>query len=100
LRWLFRAAIILAAGALVVDAAGPPGHQVSARAALAGIHLYQRALSPVAARGGAACRFSPTCSRYAEAVISRDGIARGGWLALKRIVRCGPWTRAGTVDRP
>ncbi|PWT83102.1 MAG: membrane protein insertion efficiency factor YidD [Blastocatellia bacterium] len=57
-------------------------------------------LSPVAATIGLRCRFVPTCSRYAEAVISRDGVAAGGWKAIKRIMRCGPWTSPGTVDEP
>lgn len=68
--------------------------------ALAGIHLYQRALSPLAARAGIRCRFTPTCSRYAETVITRDGIVRGGWRALERVARCGPWTPQGTADEP
>ena len=68
--------------------------------ALAGIHVYQRALSPLAARIGLRCRFTPTCSRYAETVIARDGVVRGGWKALKRIARCGPWTPLGTRDEP
>ena len=68
--------------------------------ALGGIHGYQRVLSPLAVRMGVRCRFTPTCSRYAETVITRDGIARGGWLALKRIARCGPWTPMGTRDDP
>lgn len=68
--------------------------------ALAGIHFYQRALSPLAARAGLRCRFTPTCSRYAETVIARDGVVRGGVKALKRIVRCGPWTPPGTRDAP
>jgi putative membrane protein insertion efficiency factor len=68
--------------------------------ALAGIHAYQRTLSPLAARAGLRCRFAPTCSRYAEVVIARDGIVRGGWKAVKRVARCGPWTEMGTVDEP
>jgi uncharacterized protein len=68
--------------------------------ALAGVHAYQRALSPLAARAGVRCRFTPTCSRYAEIAIARDGVVRGGWLALKRVARCGPWTNAGTEDEP
>jgi uncharacterized protein len=68
--------------------------------ALAAIHGYQRSLSPLAARAGARCRFQPTCSRYAETVVARDGVVRGGWKTLKRIARCGPWTPAGTVDVP
>ena len=68
--------------------------------AIGGIHVYQRTLSPLAAHAGARCRFTPTCSRYAETVIARDGLARGGWKAMKRVARCGPWTRAGRVDGP
>ncbi len=68
--------------------------------ALAGIHGYQRAIAPIAAGAGLRCRFTPTCSRYAEIVIARDGVARGGWNAIKRIARCGPWTPRGTRDEP
>ena len=67
---------------------------------IAGIHGYQRALSPAAARAGLRCRFTPTCSRYAETVIARDGIVRGGVKALVRIARCNPLTPAGTRDEP
>ncbi|HEY6893893.1 MAG TPA: membrane protein insertion efficiency factor YidD [Rhodanobacteraceae bacterium] len=67
---------------------------------LAGIHGYQTALAPMVTRAGVECRFTPTCSRYAEVVIERDGVVRGGWLALKRIARCGPWTPRGTRDDP
>lgn len=97
---LIRVTLIVAAGAIVIDATRPPADQASARLAVAGIHLYQRTLSPRAARAGAVCRFTPTCSHYAEAVISRDGIVKGGWLAVKRIARCGPWTPKGTKDLP
>jgi putative membrane protein insertion efficiency factor len=68
--------------------------------ALGGIHLYQHTLSPIAAIVGLRCRFTPTCSRYAEVVIARDGVVRGGWKAAKRIARCNPLTQPGTVDPP
>jgi len=68
--------------------------------AIASIHGYQRALSPAAARIGLRCRFTPTCSRYAETVIARDGALRGGMKAMARIARCGPWTPQGTRDEP
>jgi putative membrane protein insertion efficiency factor len=68
--------------------------------ALGGIHVYQRALAPAAARAGLRCRFAPTCSRYAEVVIARDGVLRGGIKAVARIARCGPWTPPGTRDDP
>jgi putative membrane protein insertion efficiency factor len=68
--------------------------------AIASIHGYQRTLSPLAERAGLRCRFTPTCSRYAETVIARDGIVRGGFKALVRIARCNPLTPAGTRDDP
>jgi putative membrane protein insertion efficiency factor len=73
---------------------------VTSAIAIASIHGYQRAVAPTAARIGLRCRFTPTCSRYAETVIARDGIVRGGWRAMSRIARCGPWTPYGTIDRP
>lgn len=72
----------------------------AASIAITGIHLYQHTLSPMAAHVGLRCRFTPTCSRYAEAVIARDGVVRGGWKAAKRIARCNPLTPMGTVDPP
>ena len=68
--------------------------------AIGSIHAYRSVLSPVAVRIGLRCRFTPTCSRYAEIVIARDGVLRGGASALARIARCGPWTPQGTLDEP
>lgn len=82
----------------VADLTRAPERQLSARVALAGIHLYQATLSRAFAASGMACRFSPTCSHYAEACVRRYGLVRGGGMALARVVRCGPWTPAGTVD--
>ena len=56
------------------------------------IRLYQYALSPVLPRN---CRFHPTCSAYAIDALARHGVARGGWLALRRILRCHPWGGQG-----
>jgi putative membrane protein insertion efficiency factor len=67
---------------------------------LGAIHGYQRTLSPLSARIGLSCRFTPSCSRYAEIVIGRDGLLAGGWKAVRRIARCGPWTPMGTIDDP
>jgi uncharacterized protein len=68
--------------------------------ALAGVHGYQRTIAPLVARAGVRCRFTPSCSRYAETVIARDGVVRGGWEAVKRIARCNPLTPIGTRDAP
>jgi putative membrane protein insertion efficiency factor len=68
--------------------------------ALAAVHGYQRVLAPIAEPGGIRCRFTPSCSRYAESAIARDGIVRGGWKSLARIARCNPLTPFGTRDNP
>ena len=86
----------LAAAIIAVSVLALRGQAV----AIGGIHLYQHTLAPAAAHLGFRCRFTPTCSRYGEIVIARDGFVRGGWQAVKRIARCGPWTAAGTVDEP
>jgi putative membrane protein insertion efficiency factor len=67
---------------------------------LAAIHLYQATLSPLMPRLGVGCRFTPTCSRYAEGAVRRDGALVGTARAVWRIARCGPWTPAGTHDPP
>jgi putative membrane protein insertion efficiency factor len=41
------------------------------------------------------CRYQPTCSLYALEALERHGGIRGGWLALRRILRCHPWGRSG-----
>jgi len=62
------------------------------RGAAALIRLYQRTLSPWMP---SACRFQPTCSQYALEAIERYGLARGGWLTIRRLARCHPFTHAG-----
>lgn len=42
-----------------------------------------------------ACRFQPRCSEYAYQAIEKYGILRGGWLGLRRIVKCHPWSKGG-----
>ncbi|MBR6029603.1 MAG: membrane protein insertion efficiency factor YidD [Clostridia bacterium] len=57
------------------------------------IRFYRRHLSRW--KGRPTCRFTPTCSRYAEQAIERFGPAKGGWLALRRLLRCQPLCRGG-----
>ena len=45
------------------------------------------------------CRFVPTCSNYAISVIERYGSIKGSILAIKRILRCNPFTKGG-IDLP
>jgi putative membrane protein insertion efficiency factor len=93
-------AIVVLAAAIAIDVRRPPSAQWTTRAALTGIHAYQATLSPLYSRLGVACRFTPTCSVYGEAVVRRFGVMRGSWMAAKRVLRCGPWTPAGTTDPP
>jgi len=62
------------------------------RAARLMIRFYQVAISPLLP---ASCRYTPTCSAYALTSIERYGLIKGGWLALKRIGRCHPWSPGG-----
>jgi uncharacterized protein len=63
-----------------------------ARAAAGLLGLYKRFVSPLLPR---ACRFEPTCSVYAREAIEKHGLARGGALAVKRLVKCQPFHRGG-----
>nr|WP_277995854.1 membrane protein insertion efficiency factor YidD [Thermanaeromonas toyohensis] len=56
------------------------------------IRLYQRFFSPW---WGPRCRFYPTCSNYALEALGRYGILRGGWLTIRRLMKCHPWYPGG-----
>lgn len=57
------------------------------------IKLYQKNLSPLLGLGK--CRFYPTCSAYALEAIKVHGSLKGGFLAIKRILRCNPLFKGG-----
>ncbi|WP_245791869.1 membrane protein insertion efficiency factor YidD [Modicisalibacter ilicicola] len=58
------------------------------------IRLYQYGISPLL---GPRCRFWPSCSNYAIEALRLHGPLKGGWLALRRILKCHPW-HAGGID--
>lgn len=62
---------------------------------LALIRFYQRYISPARSP---CCRFIPTCSAYALEAVEKYGAAKGGWLALRRILRCHPFHRQKSVE--
>ena len=64
----------------------------AAKAALVVVAFYQRRISPLM---GANCIYMPTCSEYARQAIERYGLAKGSWLALRRILRCHPFHNGG-----
>ena len=59
------------------------------------IRGYQRFLSPMI---GQSCRFRPSCSQYTLEAVRKYGALKGGFLGMKRIVKCGPW-HPGGVDQ-
>ncbi|MBD3292000.1 MAG: membrane protein insertion efficiency factor YidD [Armatimonadia bacterium] len=61
------------------------------------IRLYQRTLSRALPPS---CRFTPTCSEYAVQAIEAYGLFRGGWMAVRRICRCHPWSEGGDDPVP
>jgi putative membrane protein insertion efficiency factor len=64
----------------------------AARGAIALIELYRNLVSPMRLP---TCRFTPTCSQYAVDALSEYGLVRGGWLAIVRLLKCGPWHQGG-----
>ena len=57
------------------------------------VRAYQLAIAPLLPPN--TCRFTPTCSQYAIDAVRKYGVARGGWLAIKRIGRCHPFHPGG-----
>lgn len=61
------------------------------------IRFYRAAVSPLLP---SSCRYVPTCSEYAETAVRRFGALRGGWMALRRILRCHPFGGSGPDPVP
>ena len=59
------------------------------------IWFYQKAISPWFP---ARCRFLPTCSEYAREAVEKYGVCKGGWLALRRILKCQPFHRQKSIE--
>ncbi|MFI3328825.1 MAG: membrane protein insertion efficiency factor YidD [Rikenellaceae bacterium] len=56
------------------------------------LYLYRGLVSPLLP---SACRFTPSCSRYAIEALKKHGLMRGLWLTLRRLLRCHPWGGSG-----
>ncbi|MFV2058921.1 MAG: membrane protein insertion efficiency factor YidD [Thiohalomonadales bacterium] len=56
------------------------------------IKAYRYLISPML---GSHCRYYPTCSSYALMAIQRFGFLRGGYMSIKRLLRCHPWHEGG-----
>jgi hypothetical protein len=66
-------------------------------AALFLIDVYRKLLSPFLGRN---CRYEPTCSLYAREAVARYGFLKGGWLGLRRLLRCHPFHEGGIDPVP
>ncbi|VFP85679.1 membrane protein insertion efficiency factor YidD [Candidatus Erwinia haradaeae] len=53
------------------------------------VRMYRYVISPLT---GPCCRFQPTCSQYSIEVLQRFGAIKGGWLSIKRILQCHPFS--------
>ena len=80
-----------------VDAARAPQRQVSVRVFAASVAGYHRYIHPLTSRF-IRCRYSPTCSEYSVQAVRKYGIAKGGWMSVRRIASCGQNVPMGTVD--
>lgn len=69
-----------------------PPRSPLARTLVVLIGVYQRLVSPML---GPHCRFAPSCSAYAAEAVLRHGAARGGCLAVRRLLRCHPFHPGG-----
>ncbi|MCB8889841.1 membrane protein insertion efficiency factor YidD [Vreelandella malpeensis] len=61
------------------------------------VKVYQYTLSPLL---GPRCRFWPSCSSYTVEAIQVHGPLKGGWMALKRIIKCHPGSAGGMDPVP
>ena len=69
----------------------------AARPLVALVNVYRRWISPFLPPS---CRFHPSCSAYAVEALTVHGALRGSWLALRRLLKCGPWHPGGLDPVP
>lgn len=65
------------------------------RVLLALIRFYRHGISPYTPPS---CCFTPTCSAYAYEAITKYGVLKGGWLSLRRLLRCNPFYKGDPFD--
>ena len=65
------------------------------RLLLAAIRFYRKHISPTRPP---CCRFIPTCSAYALEAVEKYGALKGGFLALRRLLKCQPFHRQKTIE--
>lgn len=66
--------------------------RILTKVGLGAVRIYRIAISPYHAP---VCRYTPSCSAYAEESLKRYGIFKGGFKAAGRLLRCNPFSRGG-----
>ena len=56
------------------------------------IKFYRKFISPLKRPS---CRFYPTCSQYTLEAIEKYGALKGGFMGIKRILKCHPYNKGG-----
>ncbi len=84
-----------AAACLAAESLLPPQRQISAQACLGAIDVYQATGSRLSGALGLRCRYTPSCSHYAEEAIAHYGTVGGAARTAGRLWRCSPWGGCG-----
>jgi len=56
------------------------------------VHIYRWIIAPVFP---SSCKYHPSCSTYALDALRKYGAFKGGWISLKRVFRCNPFSSGG-----
>ena len=97
LKLILLSALLAGQLALAVDVLRRPEKQLTARAYVGCVRVYQAVGRPLL-KGKVACRFRPTCSDYSIEAVQRHGTVRGLLLTYKRLRSCTNEVPFGTVD--
>ena len=73
-----------AAARLLIRSSGPPVKYLLILLARGWQLGPSRVLPPT-------CRYQPSCSEYAIQALEKHGAIKGGWIAVRRLLRCHPW---------
>jgi putative membrane protein insertion efficiency factor len=56
------------------------------------LEFYSKKISPFFPRR---CKYYPTCSAYAIQVLKKEGVLKGLFLSVWRLLRCNPFSKGG-----
>ena len=88
---------VVLAGLVLIDSARRPADQITVKALVAVIRVYQKTCLPVVSKW-VHCRYRPTCSHYCIQALQIHGIGKGSLLCLRRLMSCTKSVPPGTPD--